>query len=102
MKSYLLLFVLLLSGCKTLDTVEDVDTKAIQAACASATSSIQVATLYKEKLSPVQLTAVRHAVAITQPVCGDRDTIPTADSATRAALDAAVTKLFQIASEVQK
>ena len=102
MKSYLLLFVLLLSGCKTLGTVESVDTKAIQVACASATSSIQVATLYKEKLSPAQLTAVRQAVAITQPVCGDRDTVPTVDSVTRAALDAAVTKLFQIATEVQK
>ena len=85
-------------GCKTFDT----NTKKIEAACASATSSIQVATLYKEKLSPAQLTAVRQAVAITQPVCGDRDTVPTVDSVTRAALDAAVTKLFQIATEVQK
>ena len=103
MKSYLLLFVLVLSGCQTPGPVEPpVDTKAIQIACASATSSIQVATLYKEKLTPAQLTAVRQAVAVTQPVCGDRNTVPTLSTVTRAALDAAVTKLFQIATEVQK
>lgn len=85
-------------GCKTFDT----NTKKIEAACASATSSIQVAVLYKDKLSPVQLTTVRRAIQITQPVCGDRDTVPTLDSVKQAALENAVAQLFQIATEVQK
>ena len=98
MKYLILALVLGLSGCKTFDS----NTKKIEAACASATSSIQVAALYKDKLSPAQLTTVRRAIQITQPVCGDRDTVPTLDSVKQAALENAVAQLFQIATEVQK
>ena len=98
MKHLMLVALLALTSCKTFDT----NTTKIEAACASATSSIQVAALYKDKLSPVQLTTVRRAIQITQPVCGDRDTIPTLDSVKQAALENAVAQLFQIATEVQK
>lgn len=98
MKYLMLATLLALTSCKTFDT----NAKKIEAACASATSSIQVAALYKDKLSPVQLTTVRRAIQITQPVCGDRDTVPTLDSVKQAALEAAVNQLFQIATEVQK
>lgn len=98
MKYLMLVALLALTSCKTFDT----STKKIEAACASATSSIQVAALYKDKLSSSQLTTVRRAIQITQPVCGDRDTIPTLDSVKQAALENAVAQLFQIATEVQK
>lgn len=93
-----LALALTMVGCKTFPS----DTKQIQVACASATSSIQIATLYKEKLTAAQVTGVKQAIAVTQPVCGDPDTIPTLDSVKRAALEAAVGKLFQIAMEVRK
>lgn len=98
MKYLMLVALLALTSCKTFDT----NTKKIEAACASATSSIQVAALYKEKLSDAQLKGVQRAIAVTQPVCGDRDTVPTLDSVKQAALEAAVNQLFQIATEVQK
>lgn len=98
MKYLMLTLLLALTSCKTFDT----STKKIEAACASATSSIQVAALYKDKLSPAQINTVKQAIAVTQPVCGDRNTIPTLDSVKQAALEAAVNQLFQIATEVQK
>lgn len=88
----------LATGCQHFDT----GTKKIAAACASATSSIQIATLYKDKLSETQVTRVGQAIAVVQPVCGDRDTVPTLDSVKQAVFDAAVSQLFQIATEVQK
>lgn len=87
-----------LAGCQHFEG----NTKKVAAACASATSSIQIATLYKDKLSEQQTTRVKQAIAVVQPVCGDRDTVPTLDSVKRAALNAAVDQLFQIATEVQK
>ena len=98
MKYLLFAALLALTSCKTFDS----DTKKIEAACASATSSIQVAALYKEKLSATQLRAVQGAIDVTQPVCGDPTTIPTLDSVKQAALEAAVGQLFKIATEVQK
>lgn len=77
-----LMLIVLLAGCQTFPS----DTKQIQVACASATSSIQIATLYKDKLSATQVTRVKQAIAVTQPVCGDPDTVPTLDSVKRAAL----------------
>ena len=88
----------LVTGCQHFDT----GTKKIAAACASATSSIQIATLYKDKLTEAQVTRVGQAIAVVQPVCGDRDTVPTLDSVKQAVFDAAVSQLFQIATEVQK
>ena len=88
----------LIAGCQTFKS----DTSKIGAACASATSSIQIATIFKDKLSELQVTRVKQAIAVTQPICGDRDTVPTLDSVKQAALDAAVHQLFQIATEVQK
>lgn len=93
-----MLGVVLASGCQHFDT----GTKKIAAACASATSSIQIATLYKDKLTDTQVTRVKQAISVVQPVCGDRDTVPTLDSVKQAALNAAVDQLFQIATEVQK
>ena len=87
-----------LAGCQHFDT----SAKKLAAACASATSSIQIATLYKDKLSEAQVARAKQAVAVVQPVCGNRDTVPTLDSVKKAALDAAVSQLFQIATEVQK
>lgn len=94
----LLVTLLAMAGCKTFDS----GTKKIAATCASATSSIQIATLYKDKLTELQTTRIKQAIAVVQPVCGDRDTVPTLDSVKAAALEAAVGQLFQIATEVQK
>lgn len=88
----------IVAGCASLPS----DTSKIEAACASATTSIQIAALFKDKLSEVQVKRVQQAIAVTQPICGDRNTIPTLDSVKRTALDAAVDQLFQIATEVQK
>lgn len=98
MKNLSLILLLALAGCQTFPT----DTSKIAATCASATSSIQIAALYKDKLTATQVTRVKQAIAVTQPVCGDPDTVPTLDSVKRAALEAAVSQLFQIATEVQK
>ena len=87
-----------LAGCQHFES----NTKKIAAMCASATSSIQIATLYKDKLSEQQKDRVAQAIAAVQPVCGDRDTVPTLDSVKEAALSVAVDQLFQIATEVQK
>lgn len=88
----------LAAGCQHFDT----GTKKIAATCASATSSIQIATLYKDKLTELQVTRIKQAIAVVQPVCGDRSTIPTLDSVKQAVLNEAVDQLFQIATEVQK
>ena len=88
----------LATGCQHFDT----GTKKIAATCASATSSIQIATLYKDKLTDQQTARIKQAILVVQPVCGDRNTVPTLDSVKQAALDAAVGQLFQIATEVQK
>lgn len=93
-----MLGVVLASGCQHFET----STKKIAAACASATSSIQIATLYKDKLTEQQTERVKQAIAVVQPVCGNRDVVPTLDTAKQAALSAAVSQLFQIATEVQK
>lgn len=90
--------VLFAAGCQHFET----SSKKIAAACASATSSIQIATLYKDKLTEQQIANVKQAIAVVQPVCGDRETVPTLDTAKQAALSAAVSQLFQIATEVQK
>ena len=92
------LVLVALAGCQHFES----NTKKIAATCASATSSIQIATLYKDKLTEQQTARVKQAIAVVQPVCGDRDTVPTLDSVKEAALSAAVDQLFQIATEVQK
>lgn len=99
MKLLAFAFVLtLLSGCQTFDT----STKKIEAACASATSSIQIVTLYKDKLSDTQRSVAAETIGVLQPVCGDRENIPTLTSAKQAAIDSAVAKLLQLATEVRK
>lgn len=99
MKKLLVLTLALgmVGGCKTFDT----NTKKIEAACASATSSIQIVTLNKDKLSPAQVKVVSDAIDVVQPVCGDRNTIPTLDSIKQAAVESAVAKLLQLATGVR-
>lgn len=94
----LALITLLVAGCQHFQT----NTQKIAAACASATSSIQIATMYKTELTHLQTARVEQAISVIQPVCGDRDTVPSLDSAKRAVFNAAVDQLVQIATEVQK
>lgn len=89
--------LLMLAGCPM-----PTPTHKIEATCASATSSIQIATLYKDKLTEAQVERVKQAISIVEPVCGDRDTVPTLDSVKLAAFETAVNELFKIATEAQK
>lgn len=89
---------LLVAGCAMFPT----NTHKIEAACASATSSIQIATLYKDKMTDTQVTRVSQAISVIQPVCGDTSKVPTLDTVKYAAFEAAVNQLFQIATEVKK
>lgn len=85
------------SGCSTMN-----QTQKIEAACASATSSIQIATLYKDQLSAEQVRHVEAAIEVVQPVCGNRDTVPTLDAVKQVAFDAAIKELSKLAAEVQQ
>lgn len=90
---------LMLAACSALG-LETTEQK-IQASCASITSSVQVLTVYKDRLSPSQVTAVETALDHTYPVCG-QGSVPTADDVALAAITAAQAELAKLADEVRK
>lgn len=89
----------LLTACAALG-LETTEQK-IQAGCASITSSVQVLTVYKDRLSESQVQAVEATLNHTYPICGQGN-VPTADDVALAAINAAQAELAKLADEVRK
>lgn len=92
MKTLLFALMFAIAGCSTLGDDPN-GTKQVEVACTSAASSLGALTLYKEHLSESERETVNRAITVLNPVCGDRDTVPTYTTAKLSAIESAAAML---------
>lgn len=80
-----------LTACMTA-TSQNTALQATEYSCASATAALKTVIALNDKLSAAQRANVSKAVAVIDPICGQKS-VPTLDTTAQAALTGALTQL---------